>query len=359
MNASALSIEPREARRGAWVLTLAHAALVATLAACDTLLTEPPVDADVMDAPVPGLSPSELAVFARGDAQFERPFSAVEGLGPIFNDRACAGCHSGDGRGRPENILVRIGVAPDFARALGGPQIQDRAVAGAHIETVPEGVPMSRRLPPPVFGVGLIEAIPEATILENADPNDEDGDGISGRPNWVEAAEWVPYAEPGGGTGPRLGRFSRKAQVSSLLQQTVEAYHQDMGITTDFLPLENENLQGGPRTSGLDAAPDPEVRAAEVAAVIEYIRMLAPPAPAQVTGICIGGRLRSMRSDARAVTRPCSRPARTGSPRFRTSPPGSTPTSCSTTWGKPSPTGGRTVRPPAGSGGPLPYGGFA
>jgi CxxC motif-containing protein (DUF1111 family) len=135
-----------------------------------------------------------------------------------------------------------------------------------------------------VFGVGLIEAIPDAAILMNADPDDEDGDGISGRPNWVDPAEWVPYSEPGGGPGPRLGRFSRKAQVSSLLQQTVEAYHQDMGITTDFLPVENENLQGGPRASGLDAAPDPEVPAAELTVVLEYIRMLAPPAPAPVTG---------------------------------------------------------------------------
>jgi CxxC motif-containing protein (DUF1111 family) len=143
---------------------------------------------------------------------------------------------------------------------------------------------MSRRLPPPVFGVGLIEAIPVATILANADPDDEDGDGISGRPNWVEPAGWVPNDEPGGGTGPRLGRFSRKAQVSSLLQQTVEAYHQDIGITTDFLPVENENPQGGPRASGVDAAPDPEVPASEVAAVIDYIRMLAPPAPAPVIG---------------------------------------------------------------------------
>jgi CxxC motif-containing protein (DUF1111 family) len=132
--------------------------------------------------------------------------------------------------------------------------------------------------------VGLIEAIPESAILANADPDDQDGDGISGRPNWVEPAEWVPYSEPGGGTGPRLGRFSRKAQVSSLLQQTVEAYHQDMGITSDFLPLENENLQGGPSVPGLDAAPDPEVSAAEVAAVIEYIRMLSPPASAPVSG---------------------------------------------------------------------------
>jgi CxxC motif-containing protein (DUF1111 family) len=257
---------------------------LAVLTACETLLTEPPVGADVMDGPLPGLSGAELAVFARGDAQFERAFSVIEGLGPIFNDRACGGCHSGDGRGRPEDILIRIGVAPDFARALGGPQIQDQAVGGAHFETVPQGIPMSRRLPPPVFGVGLIEAISEAAILANADPDDEDGDGISGRPNWVEPAEWVPFTEPGGGPGLRLGRFSRKAQVSSLLQQTVEAYHQDMGITTDFLPVENGNPQSGPHTSGVDPTPDPEVPSAEVSAVLEYIRMLAPPAPAPATG---------------------------------------------------------------------------
>ena len=252
-------------------------------AGCDALLTAPPADEDVMDGPLTGLSAEELRVFALGDAAFERPFSPADGLGPIFNNNACGGCHSGDGRGRPDNILIRIGVAPNFARQLGGPQIQDRAIPGAIAESAPAGIPSSRRLPPPVFGVGLIEAIQEETILLRADPDDEDRDGISGRPNFVRPPDFVPTSEPGGPPGIRVGRFSRKAQISSLLQQVVEAYHQDMGITTDFLPVENANLQGGPSTPAADRVADPEIPTSEVEAVLEYIRMLAPPASGAMT----------------------------------------------------------------------------
>lgn len=277
----AIHLPSGPARRAPAALVVAATVLAAT--GCDRLFTAPPDDADVLDGPLPGLTPEERAAFVRGDEAFERSFSPSEGLGPIFNNSGCGNCHSGDGRGRPENALVRIGVAPDLARELGGPQIQDRATAGAVPERVPDGVPRSVRLPPSVFGVGLIEAIPEETILARADPADADGDGISGRPNRVDPPDWVPGDEPGAGPGPVVGRFSRKAQVSSLLQQVVEAYHQDMGLTTDFLPVENRNPQGGVRTPAADPAPDPEVPEAEVQAVLEYIRMLAPPAPGETT----------------------------------------------------------------------------
>ncbi len=278
-----LSIPGPSASMGCHAYLRILSCLALSVAGCDSLLTEPPPDADVLDGPLPGLTREELGVFVLGDAAFERSFSPTEGLGPIFNNSACGGCHSGDGRGRPENILVRIGVAPDFALTLGGPQIQDRAIAGAIPETVPSNTPISRRLPPPVFGVGLIEAIRDETILALADPEDEDGDGISGRPNWIQPPGWVPYAEPGGGPGLQLGRFSRKAQVSSLLEQVVSAYHQDMGLTTEFLPVENTNLQGGPGTRAVDRVADPEVPSTEVEAVLEYIRMLAPPAAGAMT----------------------------------------------------------------------------
>lgn len=258
-------------------------AVVVSITACDFLLTGAPDDADLFDAPIPGLTTEQLAAFVRGDAAFGRRFSAAEGLGPIFNAAACGDCHSGDGRGRPENILTRISLGTDPALALGGPQIQDKAIPGAIPEDVPGGVDISLRLPPPVFGVGFIEAIPEAAILANADEFDGDGDGISGRPNWVLAADFVPTSEPGAGPGLQLGRFSRKGQVSTLLQQSVEAYHQDMGITTDFLPEENVNPQSGRSTLAADQAPDPELSAAEVRAVVDYLRMLAPPAPGEDT----------------------------------------------------------------------------
>lgn len=265
-------------------------AITVSATSCDYLLTSAPPDSEVFDAPLPGLTADELAAFARGDGEFERRFAPADGLGPIFNDVACGACHSGDGRGRPENALLRISRGGTPATEVGGPQIQDRAISGATPEAVPADVETSVRLPPPVFGVGLIEAIPTDQILANADPFDADGNGISGRPNFVAPPSWVPAIEPGGGAGPQLGRFSRKGQVSTLLQQVVEAYHQDMGITTEFLPSENVNPMAPGATLAADAVDDPEVPTSTVRAVVDYIRMLAPPAPGPDTPMRIRGK---------------------------------------------------------------------
>jgi CxxC motif-containing protein (DUF1111 family) len=129
----------------------------------------------------------------------------------------------------------------------------------------------------------LIEAIPESVILKHADPNDANSDGISGRPNWVVPPAWVPVTEPGAGAEARIGRFGRKAQTTTILQQTVEAYLQDMGITSDFLPDENRNLLAGHTHDAVDAIADPEVPASTVFAVVNYLRLLAPPAPGAST----------------------------------------------------------------------------
>lgn len=257
-------------------LVPALALIAGTLAACAELATEPPADGEVFDAPFAELSAGELRVFLTGDAEFSRRFAPSTGLGPVFNNASCFSCHSADGRGRIENSLIRLGT-PDngFLAHLGGPQIQDRAIAGAIAEAVPDGVPLSRRLPPPVFGMGLIEAIPEASILANADPDDANGDGISGRPNWVSLHDYVPGGTAGAAR-TALGRFGRKAQTATLLEQVVEAYHQDMGITSEFRPVENVNLRA-PVSD--DLAADPEVPAATVHAVVHYVRALAPPAP--------------------------------------------------------------------------------
>lgn len=252
--------------------------------ACGELITESPRTGDVFDAAVDGLTPAEAAAFARGDAEFSRRFAPATGLGPIFNNASCFSCHSGDGRGRLENALKRIGSADDdFLSNDGGPQIQDKAIVGAEFERVPEGVAVSVRLPPPVFGMGLMEAISDNTILALADPNDADGDGISGRPNMVSSPDFVPGTELGGGAGPKLGRFGRKAQVSSLLRQVAEAYHQDIGITSEFLPIENRNPRSSVPIEASDNSPDPEIPAATVQAVIQYIRTLAPPSAGTMT----------------------------------------------------------------------------
>ena len=188
-NNSAGGVPPRDLIRKRALSAIAALLLIA----CSDLLTSAPDARDVFDGPVDGLTSVELAAFVRGDGEFGRRFAPATGLGPIFNDVSCAACHSGDGRGRPGNALTRIGSPDDdMYRSLGGPQIQDRAIAGALAEVTPSGVAISLRLPPPVFGSGLIESIPESEILSRADPNDVDGDGISGRPNWVTPPGWVP-----------------------------------------------------------------------------------------------------------------------------------------------------------------------
>ena len=266
-----------------------HAAALAlvlaiTALACRELLTEVPRTGDVFDAPVAGLTPAEAAAFARGDAEFSRRFAPSSGLGPIFNNVSCFSCHSGDGRGRLENALLRIGSAADgFLAADGGPQIQDKAIVGAEFERLPTGVAVSVRLPPPVFGMGLIEAIPDAVILAHADANDTDGDGISGRANMVASPPYVPASERGGGPGLKVGRFGRKAQVSNLLSQVVEAYHQDIGITSEFQPLENRNPRSTIPVETADHVADPEIPAATVQAVVHYLRTLAPPSAGELT----------------------------------------------------------------------------
>ena len=185
---------------------------------------------------------------------------------------------------------MRFSIGEDLVPHLGGPQLQDKAIAGAVPERLPAGVQSSLRLPPPVFGVGLIEAIPESVILAFADADDANGDGISGRPNFVVPQDFVPLDEVGGfekdslGEGkPTLGRFGRKAAVGNLLLQVVKAYHEDMGITNDFLPVENRNPQASRSAEAADRVADPELPEQEVRAVLAYLRTLAPPAPGWMT----------------------------------------------------------------------------
>lgn len=275
----------RAARERSGVLALGAvwlAGVAMGLGGCSQLLTTAPEAGDVFDSPLEGLTGEELAAFTQGDAQFARAFAPAEGLGPIFNNVSCASCHSGDGRGRPENALTRFGLGGGPAIELGGPQLQTQALPGALAEVLPAGVESSLRLPPPVFGVGLIEGIPDSTILALADPGDLDGDGISGRPNYVTPLMPMSAHGPQGATSV-LGRFSRKAQVASIHDQTVAAYHQDMGITSEFLPTENVNPLAGAASAAADRVSDPELSTTDVRAVVAYLRMLAPPAPGEMT----------------------------------------------------------------------------
>ena len=245
---------------------------------CD-LMTTPIAEDQTLDGPIEGLSPEQLRIFLEGDEEFGKVFSFNEGLGPIFNNTGCASCHVSDGRSDPSFNLTRFqknlgGGNFDPMTELGGVQWQDKCKPGYIAEVIPpDANAISERGGPPVTGLGLIEATPDETILANADPNDLDGDGISGKPQFIDAPEFL-YLPPGPHNGKYLGRFGRKAGAVNLLQQTVGAYLQDIGITTDFLYDENYNPLGG---GFIDPIPDPEISTHVVTAVVFYLKTLKPP----------------------------------------------------------------------------------
>ena len=241
------------------------------LGGCDDIITvtKPLIEGDDFETPFDMLSYDLSTTFARGEETFTTVFTVEEGLGPIFNNTSCISCHPGNGRGTPDLALIRFSIGHDLIPDMGGPQFQDKAIPGIPYEVLPAGVDTSLRLSPPVFGMGLIENIPIETILSYADENDANGDGISGRLNWVTPPDYVPSTEVGGGPGQQFGRFGRKASVSSLVQQVAQAFHQDIGITSSFISVEHSHVG--------DTVPDPEVDELTVMEIIIFLRLLSPP----------------------------------------------------------------------------------
>ncbi|MBZ9796658.1 di-heme oxidoredictase family protein [Mesorhizobium sp. ES1-4] len=233
----------------------------------------------------------EEGTFKLGNALFRKNWvsspsstQASDGLGPLFNERACQNCHLKDGRGRPPQgdagstsmflRLARDASSAEDKAALAdhrllnfpdpvyGTQLQELAVAGLKGEgrmrveyqerkvELTDGAVVSLRKPsysvtdlaygpldprttlsprltPPMIGLGLIEQIAPADILAHADPDDRDGDAISGRPNIVRDSLSGELA---------LGRFGWKAQTASIRQQAADAFAGDIGISTPEEP---------------------------------------------------------------------------------------------------------------------------
>lgn len=221
-------------------------------------------------------------MFDLGDGHLERPFQVAtpaslgtnnDGLGPIFNAASCESCHQANGRTDPlpgQGYLVRLSIpgtgvdgGPVPHPAYGG-QFGDVAIDGIRAEgsviivydEIPgqygDGTPfslrkptvrlddlaygdlgektmLSARAPLSLFGLGLLEAIDDETLLAWADPEDADGDGISGRVNRVWDMEHERQA---------IGRFGWKAEQPSLVTQSADAAANDMGVTTALLPAQ-------------------------------------------------------------------------------------------------------------------------
>jgi CxxC motif-containing protein (DUF1111 family) len=275
-------------------------------------------------APAPNLDAAELRVFAFGNRLFNTNWIAApasaegfDGLGPSFNRPGCAACHVRDGRGRPPvpgerevvSMLVRLSLpgrgphhepkpVPNY-----GEQLNDRAIRGVPAEgrvrvryqTVdgtyadgeayrlrkpvlvfealafgdfPKRTRFSARVAPAVFGLGLLEAVPEHTIRAWVDVGDGDADGISGRPNEVWSQQHQRFM---------LGRFGWKANVATLMDQNASAALGDLGITTELFKREN---CPGVQTACLQAVSGgtPEMSTEFLEKLTRYVQLLAVPA---------------------------------------------------------------------------------
>ena len=242
--------------------------------ACEKILLKAPKDDEILDGPVEGLTAEQNNIFLRGDAAFnDEIFTPETGLGPLFVATSCGTCHAGDGKGHPFTTLTRFGQTDSTGNhytQMGGPQLQHRAIPGYQPEQIPQGATYSNFTPPANTGLGLLEAVPDATLLSLADENDTNRDGISGRANWVTIPSYLTLRSNAvERNGKYLGRFGKKAAVYNLLQQTVGAYNQDMGIISTYEPIDTYT---GHKM-------DAEVSNETVSDVVFYLQTLKVPVP--------------------------------------------------------------------------------
>ncbi len=204
--------------------------------------------------PLPGLSGAELQRFRQGLEAFTDVLEPELGLGPAFNGTSCAGCHGVPVVGGSGILtVVRAGAKDEQGsfRALPGGTLYHLFATdpACQVQIPVEANVIARRIATPLFGLGLIEAIPDETLLANEDPDDRDQDGIRGR-----AAIITDIA-----TGSRrVGRFGWKAQHASLLGFAADAYRNEMGITNDLFPEEAGAGVDPRKLKECDLASDPE-----------------------------------------------------------------------------------------------------
>ncbi len=239
---------------------------------CKKITPPSPKEDELLDGPVEGLTNAETQEFLRGDIAFnDDVFTPQNGLGPIFVANSCGSCHAGDGKGHPFTTLTRFGQADSTGNkylSLGAPQLQNRAISGYSPEGLPAGVGFAKILPPANTGLGFLDAVSDNDILRMSDPTDADGDGISGVPNWVNVPAYCQLRTNAVTEGGKyIGRFGKKAAAYDLLQQTANAYNQDMGVNSTFEPIDTY--------SKLEV--DPEVSNATVNDVVFYLKTLKAP----------------------------------------------------------------------------------
>ena len=241
------------------------------LTSCETSYVDIPKDDELLDGTIDGLTSSQLSQFLRGDTAVNEVFTRETGLGSTFVGTSCINCHAGDGKWHLFTTLTRFGQVDETGNKFlnqGRPQLQNRALPGFLPEQIPAGATFSKFTPPAFSGLGFLQYVSDADLLAMEDPNDIDGDGISGTVNWIVIPD---YSQPSPSSisqnGKHIGRFGKKAAAFDLLHQSVNAYNQDMGITSVFSPIDHY--------SNLEI--DPEVPTAKVNDVVFYLNVLKAP----------------------------------------------------------------------------------
>jgi CxxC motif-containing protein (DUF1111 family) len=210
---------------------------------CEDSYVDVPGEDQLLDGTVDGLSGVALQQFLRGDEAVNEVFTRATGLGSTFVGTSCINCHAGDGKGHPFTTLIRFGQVDESGNLYldqGGPQLQNRALPGFLPEQIPLGATFTKLMPPAITGLGFLQTVSDADLMALADPNDADADGISGTINWIDIPGYVSL--PSNTiiqNGKYIGRFGKKASTFNLFQQTITAYHQDMGITSVYNPIDH------------------------------------------------------------------------------------------------------------------------
>jgi CxxC motif-containing protein (DUF1111 family) len=233
--------------------------------------------------PLSGLTPEQQDAFEKGQDVFQEVEGIPDGLGPVFNGTSCVGCHFNPAVGGDSNIVERrFGTTDknkfDALGDLGGSLIQSRGIGQVEVgacpfmgEVEPPGATIrASRKTTPLFGLGLVDAVPDSTFENLAKKG--------GKVNQV--------LDPVSGTR-QVGKFGWKAQVSSLFVFSAEAYVNEMGITSPLFP--DEQCPNG--DCGLieqcDPVDDPEDDGGDVQAFADFMTLLAPiprgPITASVT----------------------------------------------------------------------------
>jgi CxxC motif-containing protein (DUF1111 family) len=229
--------------------------------------------------PLAGLSPALLARFRAGKAVFERDFNPREGLGPVFNNTSCAKCHDqGAIGGGSDTLETRYGQVIDGVfnslTQFDGQLLHSKGIGRFHgVDFVGEVVPpeanvVAHRRTNPLFGLGLVDAVPDQSLQDLAQYQQEFTPETAGRA--------LVLTDIFSGQ-PRVGRFGWKSQIGTVLTFSGNAFLNEMGITTPFFPHENPPGGNSALLAANPALTNPNNTTATVMQLGDHTTFLAPP----------------------------------------------------------------------------------